>query len=93
MPKPAAIEPNKHLNTTLPPDLRTKMDLLLWSPSEGRVPRAAYQKFLTERLNEYFANKSLDLAPYLGSLPGELTVQGNEHTLTRLANHLKGVSS
>ncbi len=90
MPRKAALVPNRHIHTTLPPELATRLELFLWSESEGRVPKSAMQSFLIQRISEYFNMRELDLAPYLGTLPGELVVSGNDHTLSRLINHLKG---
>lgn len=45
------------LNTTLPEDLRAKLDLHLFSEVEGRVPKGAYQRLITELLNQYFNRK------------------------------------
>lgn len=93
MPKRAAIVPNRVIHTTFPPELMTKLELLLWSEAEGRIPKGDLQSFLVARIQEYFSNRSLDLAPYLGSLPGEHMVQANDHTLSRLITHLQGGSS
>lgn len=48
------IERPVHLNLVLPESVRTRLDLLLWSTVEGKVPRGAYQAFFLDRLNEYF---------------------------------------
>jgi len=53
---PLILRPVK-LTTHLPEDIRAKLDLYLYSPSEGRVPKGAYQKFITERILEFFANR------------------------------------
>ncbi len=90
MPKPAAIVPNRHIHTTIPPDLAVRMELYLYSEVEGRAPKGAIQQFLIQRIREFFDLKSLDLSPFLGSQPGEHLVQGNTHTIFLLLNHLKG---
>jgi hypothetical protein len=46
------------LHTTLPEDLHAKLTLYLFSESEGRVPKGAYQKFICERIVEFFANRN-----------------------------------
>lgn len=76
MPRRAAITPNSRLSTTLPADLRTRLDLLLWSELEQRVPKGAYQEFFVARTNEFFSDKPLDLAPYTGAAPGEHVIRG-----------------
>lgn len=45
------------LNTTFPEDIRAKLEIHLYSPLEGRVPKSAMQKFLLERIREYFEEK------------------------------------
>ena len=50
---PNIIRPIK-TTINLPEDIRTKLDVLLFSPVEGRVPHGAYSKFFVERINEYF---------------------------------------
>ena len=51
--RPANIIRPSKLTTTLPEDLRAKLDLHLWSELEQRVPVGAYQRFLVERIVEY----------------------------------------
>ena len=60
MPRPAAITPNKSLHTTLNADLAAKLDLLLYSEVEQRVPKGAYQEFLQARIQEYFSTRRID---------------------------------
>lgn len=45
------------LSTTLPEDLHGKLTLYLYSPAEGKVPKGAYQKFLCERIVEFFQQR------------------------------------
>ena len=71
-----ALVPNTPLNTRISPDLRVKMDLLLFSTLEGRVPKGAYQTFLEARIREFFELKALDLAPYTGQPQGTFIVRG-----------------
>ncbi len=54
MSRPPNIIPSVALKLKLPEDLRGKLDLYLYSPSEGAVPRGAYQRFFVERLTEFF---------------------------------------
>jgi hypothetical protein len=53
MPRPPNIIPPTHLRTSLPQDLRARLDLHLWSDSEGRVPVGAYQRLLVALLSDY----------------------------------------
>lgn len=60
MPRRPNLERPVPLNLKLPESMRARLDLLLWSSVEGRVPRGAYQSFfiglLTEHL-EHLAEK------------------------------------
>lgn len=90
MPRRPAITPNVRLHTTLPPDISARLDLWLFSEAEGRVPKGAYQEFFVARTLEFFAEKTLDLAPFLGSAPGEFVVRAPVATLAALLARLKG---
>jgi hypothetical protein len=52
---PLLIRPVK-LTTTLPEDVHGRLMLHLYSPGEGRVPKGAIQRFLVERITEFFSN-------------------------------------
>jgi hypothetical protein len=84
-----AIEPSIPTNIALPEGLRTRLDLILHSEVEGRVPKGAYQRFFSERLVEFFNQRQLDLSPYLGSLPGERVVRADATTAAALEALLK----
>lgn len=53
---PNIIRPVR-LHTNLPEDVRAKLDLLLYSQVEGRVPKGAYSVFLAERIREFLDRK------------------------------------
>jgi hypothetical protein len=50
---PLILRPVK-LNTSLPEDLYHKLAMHLYSQAEGKIPRGAFQKFICERIIEYF---------------------------------------
>lgn len=50
---PLILRPVK-ITTYLPEDLHAKLMLHLYSPSEQRVPKGAIQRFLVERVLDYF---------------------------------------
>jgi hypothetical protein len=54
MTKKANIIRPVHLHITLPEDLHGRLSAYLFSPSQGRVPNGAYQKFFCERILEFF---------------------------------------
>lgn len=86
------LVPTRPLNTFIPQDLSVKLDLLLYSEAEGRVPHGAYAAFFSARLREFFDDKALDLAPFLGTLPGQATVRGKVETIYNLMKHLQEVA-
>lgn len=85
--KPDVIRPTL-LHMSIPEDVRAKLDLYLFSELEGRVPKGAYQRFFTERIQEFFGWRRLDLAPY--GLPPGFFVSGPKEMLDHLETHLKG---
>lgn len=81
--KPSLI-PFVALNTTLPVPLRARLDEWLYSPLERRVPKGAYQAFFIARITEFFNESHLDLAPFLGTFPGEAVVRGPKDAIEAL---------
>ncbi len=79
-----AIIPTLRLHTALPIDLRSKLDLFLFSEVEGKVPKDAIAAFLAERIREFFEWESLDLGPYMGDLPGIHIIRTSRFTKERL---------
>lgn len=53
MPRPKNIIRPVNLKTSLPEDLRTWLDIHLWSETELRVPHGAYQRLIVHLLREY----------------------------------------
>ncbi len=53
---PNILRPIK-LTTTLPEDIHAKLTLYLYSEAEGRVPAGAYQRFLVDRITEFFSRR------------------------------------
>lgn len=47
----------------------SKLQLQLFSEVEGKVPAGAIQKFLIERIREYFDSHSLDIGNYTNTAP------------------------
>jgi len=81
--------PSEQLNLALPLPVYTQLTAHLWSDLEARVPHGAYSRFLTDLLRLYFTEKRLDLAPYLGSEPGALTITGSPQAVEQLTAILK----
>lgn len=64
MPRPKSAVPKHLLKAMIPQELRARLDLLLYSELEARVPLGRYSEFITERLQEYFSWETLDLGLY-----------------------------
>lgn len=64
-----------------------QVDILLYSPTEGRVPKGAYQRFLTSLIRRALEQRSLDLAPFIGALPGEHLIFGDPETVLALQRY------
>lgn len=50
---PNILRPIK-LNTSIPEDLRAKLDIYLFSEVEGRIPHGAYAKFIHGLIKDFF---------------------------------------
>ena len=82
------IRPSK-LTTTLPEDVRAKLDLHLFSDLEGRIPKGAYQEFFLARIRDFFDTKTLDISKYTDLPIGEIIVKGSPATIKLLINLLE----
>lgn len=87
MPRQPAVDRPKRLELKLPESLRNRLDLLLYSELEGRVPLGAYQSFFVERIHEYLGNSRLDLQAY--GFPEGYHVKGPAEMLAALKSHLE----
>lgn len=88
--RPSLVIPTRELRAAVPLDVFTKLALELHSELEGRVPYAAYSKFITQLLRAHFESTELDLAPFLGSDPGAFVVSAPSTTIAALLRTLKG---
>jgi len=86
--QPDIFRPIK-LTTTLPEDIRAKLDIHLYSDLEGRVPKGAYQQFFIDRIRDFFDTRSLDLGEYC-DLPTQAIVRGSPETINLLRQLLRG---
>ena len=87
--RPPLVQPTRKLNTALDETLLARVDLLLFSELESRVPKGAYQKLINELLRRWLDSRELDLAPYAGTLPGQHVVVGRPDTLATLTTILQ----
>jgi len=88
VPKPPRIDRPSSLHVTVPESVRVKLDLFLFSELEGRVPQGAYQRFLSEKVEEIYSHRRLDLSPY-GFQEG-FWVSGPKEMIDKLEERLKG---
>jgi hypothetical protein len=86
--RPDVIRPVK-LTTTIPEDVRTRLDIHLYSDLEGRVPQGAYQTFFVDRIREFFDWQTFDLSEIFPELPeGQYRVKGPFETINLLRSRL-----
>lgn len=71
MPRKPNIDPPVSLELMLPQTVRTRLDLVLYSPLENRVPKGKYQEFFLTLLNDWWESRSLDLSEF-GFPPGSV---------------------
>lgn len=85
--QPDIIRPTA-LHISLPENVRGRLDLILYSALEGRIPKGAYQRFFIQRIQEFFAWRRLDLAPY--GFPDGYYISGPPEMLEVVEHKLKG---
>lgn len=84
MPRPKNALAAKKLHVAVPGQWGTRLDLLLYSPTEQRIPFGAHQRFLVERIREFFERDQLDLKEYFPDAPDNLTIFGNAEAISFL---------
>lgn len=77
-----------HVHTTLPEDIKARMDLYLWSDVEQRIPKGAFQRFLMERIAEFFNSDSLDVSKYRSVAGGTPIIRGSPAVIEVVRNAL-----
>lgn len=63
MARPPSLRPTAHLHIKLDAELRKKMDTLLWSETEGRVPAGSHKQFIEQLLRAFFDEAWLKIGP------------------------------
>jgi len=58
MPRQRKVIRPRRLNLHLPEDKLARLDILLFSEVEGRIPQGAYQEFFEARLDEWFQKQT-----------------------------------
>lgn len=64
MPRPRNVIPSVRRYVSLPEDLATRVDLLLFDETEGRIPYSAYADFVARLLREFLESEVVDLSPW-----------------------------
>lgn len=83
------VNPTRSLHTHIDADLAKAIDARLWSDAEQRIPKGAYQAFLTEAVVRMLRQVPLDLSPFLNTLPNEHVVYAFPGTVAVLQEHLE----
>lgn len=87
MPRKPDLDRPTQLELSIPESWRTRLDLLLFSEVEGRVPLGRYREFFLERLRDYFDSRRLELAPF--GFPEGAVVSGPKEVIDLLERKLK----
>ena len=85
----ANLEPSVATNLHLPQSVRDRVDLMLFSELEGRVPKGAYQKFFLGLLGDFFTTRTVDLSRELDLPPGRGLVRAHPDAATALQARLQ----
>ncbi|MDE2097543.1 MAG: hypothetical protein KGL39_09880 [Patescibacteria group bacterium] len=86
MPRKPSIIPSAKLTLCLPEDIRTRLDIYLFSELEGRVPKGAYQAFFLSRILDFFESRRLPLEPF--GFPQGFYTEGPKEMLHALETRL-----
>jgi len=81
--------PSQPLNVALPLPLYTKLGAHLYSELEMRVPHGAYSRFMIDLLQLHFAQRELDLAPFVNAPPGAFVIKGSPEAINALTVKLE----
>lgn len=56
--------PYERIHITIPAEDKQRIEVILFSEIEQKVPRAAWQKFISARIREFLDSDTLDLTLY-----------------------------
>lgn len=87
--RPVSIRRSAPLEVSLDEELRTRLDIKLWSDSENRVPKGAYKAHFDRLVLRDLSDVALDLAPYAGTSPGTAVVRASAATIETLKSLLE----
>lgn len=81
--------PTRQFHIQLPEEEASRLELHLWSEAEQRIPYASRQRFIVERIREYFGRAGLDLAAYFQDLPPGSMIYGDPSIINQLKAELE----
>lgn len=91
MSRPKAPVPDYKLTIYLPRATYEQARDYLFSPLERRIPHGRWKQFITDLIGGFFAEETLDLAPYIDGLPsGIYLVRGKKSVIDELKEKLEG---
>ena len=82
MPRKPLIDRPQALNLRLSSSAYIKLAAFLYSDVEARIPKGAWARFFTERVEEFFGERRLDLHPY--GMPAGFFVRGPKAMIEQL---------
>lgn len=91
--RPASVRRSSALEVSLDEELRTRLDIKLWSTAENRVPKGAYKAYFDRLVARDLTITSLDLAAFAGSAPGQLLIFGPPESVAAVEQLLKASQS
>lgn len=82
-------QPKIPLRLWLESDLRVRLDLMLFSDLEGRVPHGDYTRFFGRLLREYLDWEQLDMTAY--GFPAGYFVKGPKEMVQKMRERLEAI--
>ena len=83
------VERTDEVHLRLRSSISTRLDLLLFSEAEQRIPYGARNRFFEEQIVQALDHRPLDLSPYTGCPPGVHIVRGAPETVELLRQLLE----
>lgn len=89
MARPRNVVPARRITFSIPETEGARLDILLYSDGEGRIPFRSYQEFLLRAIRDAWELKPLDLSPYCGTPPGAFIIRGDDEAIRILKQTLE----
>lgn len=91
MGRPRNVTPTGELRVSIREDWKRRLDEVLFSEVEDRIPYSAYRNFFEARIREFLTWRGLDLSPITGQAPGALVVRGEPEAVRILEDLMRDV--